>query len=78
MKRLLASLFARSRRIVGIEVKIVALALTVEKGFLIELDSLAIRSKCSMSEVIDRSVHLYAKVLAQAEQGKVPKYVFPD
>ena len=71
MKRLLAFLFPRSQRIAILE-------LTVEKGFLIMLDSLAKRSECLRAEVIDRSVQLYAEVLAQAEQGKVPVFLFPD
>ena len=71
MKRLLAFLLPRSRRIVTIVVN-------ADENFLTELDSLAANSNCSRAEIIDRAIQLYAKALDQAKQGKVIEFSYPE
>jgi len=54
------------------------LEIRAEASFLDELNRLAEASGTTRAEVIDRAVGLYAKALAEIEQGKIIKFVFPE
>ena len=54
------------------------LELTTGNNFIAYLDDLAVRSQCSRAEVFRRAIGLYAHALSEAEQGRVPVFVFAD
>lgn len=54
------------------------LEIRAEAGFLEELNRLAEASGTTRAEVIDRAVGLYAKALAEIEQGKTIQFVLPE